>query len=212
VCDSSLDHNRSWRDPGYAQANSHPVVCVSLDDAEAYANWLVKKTGKPYRLPSEAEWEYAARGQTLPGTYPRYWFGDDGKALCRYGNGPDLTARHVFDPRDILDPLNKLGFWASCNDGYAYTSPVGHYLANAFGLHDMLGNVEQWIVDCWHYNYDGAPTDGSAWTDGCSNPGYSLVRGGSWGSVLFEFRVATRERRRGASDGRGFRLARTLVP
>ena len=114
----------------------------------------MRKTGKPYRLPSEAEWEYAARGQMQAGVYPRYWFGSDEKELCRYGNGLDQTAREM--DADLTH--------APCSDGYVYTSPAGHYEPNAFGLYDMMGNASQWTADCPHVGYDGAPVDGSAWT------------------------------------------------
>jgi formylglycine-generating enzyme required for sulfatase activity len=99
------DH--SWRNPGFAQDGSHPVVCVSWDDAKAYVDWLAKKTVKPYRLLSEAEWEYAARGRTSPGTYPRFWFGNDERDLCRYGNSADQMARNTV----------KEAMIAPCNDG-----------------------------------------------------------------------------------------------
>jgi formylglycine-generating enzyme required for sulfatase activity len=87
-----------WNSTGFAQGGSHPVVCVSFDDARDYVAWLAKRTGQPYRLISEAEWEYAARGRTSPGAYSRFWFGDDEKLLCRCGNFNDrkagsLTAR-----------------------------------------------------------------------------------------------------------------------
>jgi formylglycine-generating enzyme required for sulfatase activity len=84
---------RSWRNPGFTQGRTHPLVCVSWNDAKAYVDWTAKKTGKPYRLLTEAEWEYAARGQTSPGTYPRFWFGNDAKAFCQNGNGADQKAQ-----------------------------------------------------------------------------------------------------------------------
>jgi formylglycine-generating enzyme required for sulfatase activity len=83
VIKGSNYENGSWRNPGFAQEVSHPVVCLSWNDAKAYVDWLAKRTIKPYRLLSEAEWEYASRGRTTPGTYPRFWFGEDEKDLCR---------------------------------------------------------------------------------------------------------------------------------
>ena len=154
---------------------------------------------------TEAEWEYAARGRTAPGAYPRFWFGDNEKDLCRYGNGADQKAR---------DSIEGTSGWtiAPCNDGYAYTSPAGHFEANAFGLHDMSGNAWQWTADCYHDSYKGAPSDGSAWTAGdCSS---RVVRGGAWDSGPRSRRSA---RRYGYSTEYrgiflGFRLARTLTP
>ena len=192
------DPAKDWRNPGYAQDDPHPVACVSWDDASAYARWLSRKTGKDYRLPSEAEWEYAARAGT---TTPRFW-GDAGNLSCGYANGADLaTAAQVPGARD----------WAiaNCNDRYAYTAPVGSYRANAFGLYDMLGNVGEWTQDCWNGNYSGAPTDGSAWAAGdCS---LRVVRGGSWEDAPVGVRAAYRV---GSPTvirvyTRGFRVART---
>src|SRR6266478_1764595 len=134
---------RSWRNPGFTQDGSHPAVCLSWDEANAYAEWLAEKTDKPYRLLTEAEWEYAARGRTMStGVYPRFWFGNNEKDLCRFGNGADQTAR---------DRIVGAKGWAAapCNDGYVYTSPAGHFEANAFGLHDMFGNAWQWTADCY---------------------------------------------------------------
>jgi formylglycine-generating enzyme required for sulfatase activity len=194
--------DRPWRNPGFVQEGSHPVVCVSWDDASAYVKWLAKKTGKPYRLLSEAEWEYAARGRTSPGAYPRFWFGDDEKALCQYGNGPDQKAQEA----------GAAGGGAPCNDGYAYTSPAGHYAPNAFGLYDMAGNAFQWVADCWHASYEDAPGDGSAWTAG-SCPGDSHVwRGGSWHWTTSGLRAARRNAYANATNYTGFRVARTLAP
>jgi formylglycine-generating enzyme required for sulfatase activity len=194
----------SWHDPGFAQEGSHPVVCVSWDDADAYAKWLTTKTGKPYRLLSEAEWEYTARGRTSPGTYPRFWFGNDEKDLCRNGNGADQKARESIE-------VAKNWTIAPCNDGYAYTSPAGHYESNAFGLYDMAGNVLQWTVDCYHGSYSGAPADSSAWTTGTCD--LRVLRGGSWYDKPQNLRSASRGGYR--PDGRdntvGFRVARTLI-
>jgi len=179
----------SWRNPGFAQEGSHPVLCMSWGDAKAYVDWLAKKTGRPYRLLSEAEWEYAARGRTSPGTYSRFWFGDDENDLCRYGNFR-------------ADP---------CSD--RFTSPAGHHEPNAFGLYDMSSNANEWTADCWHDSYNGAPVDGSAWATGSCRGGHAL-RGASWNLILPRFfRVASRA---GRTDEYvdytlGFRVARTLV-
>ena len=196
--------DRSWRNPGLAQEGSHPVVCVDWNDAKAYVDWLAQKTGKPYRLLSEAEWEYAARGRTSPGAYPRFWFGNDEKDLCRHGNGLDRKAH------DSLSRLAGLTF-VPCDDGYAFTSPAGRYVPNAFGLYDMAGNAWQWTADCYHVSYNGAPLDGSAWTTGACDS--RVVRGGSWNSTPGYSRAA--QRRKLTSDERygvGFRSARTLTP
>jgi formylglycine-generating enzyme required for sulfatase activity len=197
--------DRSWRNPGFPQNASHPAVCLNWNDANAYVAWLVRKTGKVYRLLTEAEYEYAARAQTEPGDYPRFWFGNEEKDLCRHGNGADRKAR---------DSIEGAKGWtiAPCNDGYAYTSPVGSFAANGFGLYDMAGNAWQWTEDCYHDNYNGAPSDGSvAWTTGdCRR---HILRGGSWYLHLRNLGAAVRFW--GPPDDRadlGFRVARTLRP
>jgi formylglycine-generating enzyme required for sulfatase activity len=199
----------SWRNHGFAQEGSHPVVCMSWDDTKAYVAWIAKKTGKPYRLLSEAEWEYAARGRTSPGVYPSFWFGNNEKDLCRYGNGLDRKAL------DRINSFAKNFTTAPCNDGYPYTSPAGYYEPNAFGLYDMAGNASQWTEDCYHPSYEGAPADGSAWTTGCDLSG-RVVRGGSWSDAPESLRAATRTVQLGSGYGgiqtTGFRLARTLTP
>ena len=187
----------SWRSPGYPQAGDHPVVCVNWEDAQAYARWLSAETGEEYRLPSESEWEYAARAGT---TTRRHW-GDDPDDGCAYANGADRTAKRRFDDWTVAD----------CTDGVVWTSPVGAYEPNAFGLHDALGNVWEWVEDCWHDDYDGAPRDGSAWTRG-GDCGRRVLRGGSWVSLPWNLRSALRygdvaEYR--VTDF-GFRVARTL--
>ncbi len=197
---------RSWRNPGYRQGDGHPVVCVSYDDATAYAAWLARRTGKPYRLPSEAEWEYAARA----GTTGQRWWGDG--PTCRVENIADITWADVHGFRE-RDPE----YLALCRDGYPYTAPGGRFRANPFGLHDMLGNAAQWIADCAHDTYEGAPADGSAWMEGgpvalsggCRN---RIVRGSGWGERPYALRVTSR----GGSDPErrwialGFRVARSL--
>ena len=167
---------RSWQEPGYAQADSHPVVCVSWEDAQAYARWLTSATGERYRLPSESEWEYAARAGT---TTSRYW-GDDPAQGCGYANGADQTALEQY-------PGGRV---AACTDGYVHTAPVGSFAPNAFGLHDLHGNVWEWGEDCWNDSYAGAPSDGSAWTRG--NCDRRIARGGSWNGSPRSLRSADR--------------------
>ena len=150
---------------------SRPVINVSQEDAKAYATWLSAQTGKPYRLPSEAEWEYAARA----GTRTRYSWGDEiNCGQARYGRHPDSK----------LFPVGE------CSNSFDGTVPVGSFAANAFGLYDMHGNVWEWVEDCWHDNYEGAPTDGRAWTSGCGSGVRAVLRGGSWSiSAESAFRV-----------------------
>jgi formylglycine-generating enzyme required for sulfatase activity len=154
----------SWENPGFVQTGSHPVTCVSWDDAKAYAGWLSRTTGRQYRLPSAAEWEYAARAG---GEAVRPW-NSDGSGACASANLADQRAARRY-PGWTAFP---------CDDGYVYTAPVGSFKANSFGLNDMLGNVFQWTDDCWHADYAGVPTDGSSRTYGdCTE---RELRGGSW--------------------------------
>jgi formylglycine-generating enzyme required for sulfatase activity len=161
-----------------------PVINVSWYDAQRYAAWLSKMTGKSYRLLSEAEWEYAARA----GTKTSYSWGDEigkRKANC-LGCGSKWDGKR--------------------------TAPVGSFAANAFGLHDMHGNASEWVEDCYHANYDGAPADGLAWTAGgdCSS---RILRGGGWNSSPVNLRSASRGTGRSFSQSNsvGFRVARTLT-
>ena len=192
----------SWRDPRFPQGDDHPVVCVSWEDAQSYVRWLSRKTGEKYRLPSEAEWEYAARAGT--GTR-RYW-GDSPSGQCGRANGADASLRRQYRRVEGLD-FERAVF---CDDGMAHTAPAGSYAANAFGLFDMLGNVWEWTEDCWNVNYARAPDDGSAWTRGhCS---LRVLRGGSWSRASWRLRAS--ERAFEAAGDRighlGFRVSRTL--
>jgi formylglycine-generating enzyme required for sulfatase activity len=165
---------------------THPVIDVSWDDAKQYAAWLERQTGKPYRLLSEAEWEYAARA----GSDTAYSWGNRigiGNANC--------------------------GGCGSAWDGQQ-TAAVGSFAANAFGLHDMHGNVWEWVEDCRHYRYDGAPTDGRAWTTDCDEGASRVVRGGSWGSLPGDLHATNRDGVTTHSRRHilGFRVGRTLTP
>ena len=193
------DGGASWDRPGFEQDDSHPAVCMSWTDAQAYVSWLSSTTEKRYWLPSEAEWEYGARANTAT---ERYWDGVPG-SQCDYANSGDRAL------------LQRVGGWplpvANCVDGAARTAPVGSYGQNGFRLLDMLGNVWEWTADCWHDGYQGAPDDGSAWTRGgdCDR---RVLRGGSWETVPGGLRSANRYRN---EDNRGsaivgFRVARAL--
>lgn len=149
-----------WSTPEYAPSDFHPVMCISWDEAQAYLAWLSQQTGKKYRLPTEAEWEYAAHA----GSTSKYFFGDNEKDLCKYANTFDESGLRAF----MRDKKYKKRDTA-CDDGAEYTTVVGMYKPNAFGLYDMIGNVSEWVEDCDHANYEGAPIDGSAWmAEDCS--------------------------------------------
>ena len=186
-------------DAGWGRGR-RPVINVSWEDAQAYVEWLRGKTGQGYRLLSESEWEYVARAGTKTS---RFWGGSE-TDQCRYGNGWDRALMRKFSGEAEGTEV------ASCDDGYARTSPVGSFGANGWGLHDVLGNVWEWVEDCMNLNYEGAPSDGSAWARG--ECGARMMRGASW----FE---SPRFLRSGFRNGApldhryhylGFRIARTL--
>jgi formylglycine-generating enzyme required for sulfatase activity len=190
-----FDEMYSWQGAGFEQTDEHPVVCVSWNDAVAFCKWLGRNEGKTYRLPREAEWEYACRA----GTTTRYSSGDDPETLAKVGNVADAAAKAQFPG------------WAwtiKANDGYVFTAPVGKFEPNAFGLYDMHGNALQWCAD-WYGLYNAtSPTNdptGPDFGDG------RVLRGGSWLDGPGSCRSTSRGW--GAPDNRdsitGFRVART---
>lgn len=185
---SKPDAQANWRAPGLEQAQDEPVVCVSWHEAQAYVDWLARQTGQPYRLSSEAEWEYAARAGAVADS--TYWLRAGlkaGGASCADCDGIGTMGRE-----DLLS-----------------TKAVGTYAPNAFGLYDMMGNVAQWVADCARVSFAEAPQDGAAWLAGdCTR---RLTRGGSWHSNWNEL-ASVREaipadQRR---NDTGFRVAKTL--
>ena len=187
----------TWQSPGFEQQDNEPVVCVSWDDVQAYVVWLSKKAHKTYRLLNEAEWEYVARAGT---TGRHYWTEADEASVCRYASVAD-TAMKGISPGTPFFP---------CSDGFKFTAPVGRFPANSFGVHDMLGNVWEWVEDCWNEGYAGAPELGMPRLSGsCSERAF---RGGAWNSNPSTVRAAYRDR--GSKDERhdnlGFRVARSL--
>ena len=188
----------TWNNLGREHRQENPASCIDWYAANAYVHWLGLRTGARYRLPTEAEFEYALRA----GSDTVYHFGDDPEMLCEYGNIPD-GSRNAVSPELIT---------ATCTDGYADMAPVGQFKPNAFGLHDMTGNVWEWLQDCYERSYANVPTDGTALhRDDCS--AYS-IRGGSWGYDLPSLRSADRSDDPPdiLYDGIGFRVARDLVP
>ncbi|MBL8664126.1 MAG: SUMF1/EgtB/PvdO family nonheme iron enzyme [Candidatus Odyssella sp.] len=182
-----------------------PAINVSWDDAQRYVDWLRTLTGKPYRLLSEAEWEYVCRG----GTLTPYWTGQS--ITCHVANFDD--SRTQPEAGGALETISAQvsRVWSAQVLNRARTVPVDAFPANPFGLHDTHGNVWEWVEDAWHPNYEGAPTDGSAWAGG--EPGMRVLRGGSWRMTGAALRSAHRYRRqkRHRGDQVGFRVARVLA-
>jgi sulfatase modifying factor 1 len=191
----------TWRSPGYQQDGRHPVVCVSADDGEAFAAWLSKKTGKSYALPNEAQYEYALRAGT---TTSFFWGANERDArACEYSNQPDLEQGRAMG-NVPMGPAYRF----QCSDGYAWTSPVGSFKPNPWGLYDMQGNIWEWAADCWNENFKGAPTDGSTWTTGDCDARSS--RGGSFGNAAHSAYAGVRAPRHAGYNGHswGFRVVR----
>ena len=189
-----LEHD--WRNPGFPQRPGHPVVCVSLRDAQAYADWMTARTGRRYRLPSSTEFEYFNRA----GSDAPWFWGTDSTAACEYANVGDNGLKPHYPKQQVHN----------CADDYLHTAPAGSFKPNAFGLHDTVGNVFEWTSDCWHARFDGAPTDGSPWL--ASEGGDCALRtprGGSWVSGPNWTRAAAQSR--DPIDYRSFLLGFRLV-
>jgi len=188
----------SWRDPGFVQEMDHPVVNVGWEDVQAFCAYMTEQTGRTVRLPTEAEWEYACRA----GTTTAYWWGDDGADGAGRANFFDITAARVH--RGDREP--DFNF----DDGYAYTSPVGAFEANPWGLYDMHGNVWEWCSDLYPGPHPGGhlidPT-------GADEGDYHVRRGGSW----YPGRGTARSANRGRSrtdfrvNNRGFRVVMEVM-
>ena len=172
------DTRYSWRDPGFAQRDDHPVVNVTWNDANAMAQWLSRTEGHRYRLPTEAEWEYACRA----GSRTRYPHGSDPAGL--------LDTANTFDQDAAVHWQRWKKHALAGSDGYAFTSPVGSFTPNAFGLYDMLGNAWEWVSD-WHGDNYYAQSPGSDPT-GPTDGSVRVRRGGSWHTWSFYARCGYR--------------------
>lgn len=188
----------TWRQPGFPQQDTHPVVCVTRDDAQHYVDWLAAESGMPYRLPSSAEWEYVASG----GHTGTFFFPARYEASCQYGN--------TYDADSVANELSGPRF-VNCSDGFQYTAPVGSYEPNSFGVYDTFGNVREWVADCYTA-FPGvfSPENGEPYTE----PGCTLweTRGGSYAEHPYYARNAARDVSAGnAAEGTlGFRVALSM--
>jgi formylglycine-generating enzyme required for sulfatase activity len=216
--DWRLREEINWRhDQSGSPAEDHlPVVHVSWQDAQAYIKWLSGQTGEQYRLPSEAEFEYANRA----GSQTAFWWGGYSPPVQVANLRGEIDVRMM--PKAIRTPLETEVEYVlregptplvfhNYNDDAPGVSPVASYRPNAFGLHDTTGNVWEWTQDCWHENYEGAPADGRAWVEG-NRCGERVIRGGSWYCFPRHARSANRwaERRFFRNMYIGFRVARDL--
>jgi len=193
---SDFNEKYSWRKAGFEQTDEQPVVNVSWNDAKAFCEWLSKKKNKTYRLPTEAEWEYVCRA----GTMTRYYSGDDPETLAKVGNVADAAAKAKFP---------DWTWTIKASDGYVFTSPVGSFRPNAFGLYDMHGNARQWCADWYGAEYYAkSPADDPTGPD--SGDG-RVLRGGSWDSGPIDSRSAKRFGLLPVNryDTAGFRVLRT---
>ncbi|MEM6934232.1 MAG: SUMF1/EgtB/PvdO family nonheme iron enzyme [Pseudomonadota bacterium] len=190
-----FDAGRAWDKPGYEQSDNHPVVCTTYQDARAYADWITQISGKRYRLPSEAEWEYAASAGK--GRMP---WGTDYDASCAYANVHDRTGK------SLGVPLSSV----ACDDGYVMTAPVGQFIANAYGLSDMIGNGWEMVDDCWNKSHRGRPLTAASRQDG--DCGFRVWKGSNMTNYGDSFRSEHRQPNSTSQPNiyGGFRLVRDL--
>lgn len=195
------DPKYNWKNTGFEQKDDHPVVNVTWNDAVAFCKWLSGQEGETYRLPTEAEWEYACRGGAETST--AYYHGNDPEGLAQVANIADASFNSKKKP-------NGLYWGISSDDGYVFTSPTGQYHPNAFGLYDMHGNVWEWCAD-WYESeyYDKSPVDDPT---GPKKGSFRVNRGGSWSSTARYCRSANRSRSNPTNriNFLGFRVARVL--
>jgi len=200
------DPDTTFRDPGFRQTGTHPVACVNWDDANAYVAWLNSRTSGGYRLLTEVEWEYVARGGAATAVYP---WGDDPSRACSFANGFDQTTRASYQDMDtsgyqVFDPV-------PCSDGALNTTPVGSFTPNAFGVFDMIGNVSEWIEDCHAPSHEAVSASGAppAFEVRCEK---RVAKGGSWGTLAHNLRTAERfpYEPTHRDDSIGIRVARTI--
>ncbi len=183
----------NWRDPGFPQTKRSPVVCVSYNDTTTYAKWMSRKYRRNYRLPTEAEWEFASRDR---GRNYRYTWGNSEEPV--YGNLYDKSAHKNIGPRAAL---------GNYHDGYVYTAPIAQFAPNILGIHDLSGNAWEWISDYYGYDYysHSPRTNPSGPTIGTLR----VIRGGSWYSKLSTIRTSKRSKLAPSKSYTivGFRLA-----
>jgi formylglycine-generating enzyme required for sulfatase activity len=202
----SFNKELDWNNTGFEQAGDQPVVCVSYFDAQAYAAWLAENTDDNYRLPTEAEWEYAARAGT---TTAYYWGRDEAKA-CDHANVRSEGAYTISKRQAAAD--REAGF--PCDDGFTQSSPAGSFAPNAFGVYDAQGNAWEWVIDCSHKDYADAPADGSAWIDELDERGrpcqFGVIRGGSYLNLVQRSSTTVRAGRpkTGGATNMGFRVVK----
>jgi formylglycine-generating enzyme len=203
-----FDAETTFRDPGFAQTGADPVACVSWVEAQAYIAWLNTRTDGGYRLLTEVEWEYVARGGATESLI--YPWGDNQSDGCPFANGFDRTTMDTYSGMDTsgyatFDPL-------TCSDGWLNTAPVGSLESNQFGVYDMIGNIAEWVEDCYSPSRDTLSDTGASSSIAASECSRRIVKGGSWGTLAHNLRTAERIPYPAThrDDSVGIRVAKTL--